>query len=132
MNHLLRNKSVFFTLIVLGICLLGLAVLFSKYVPTPLKNFFIPLCIGIIMGSIVCLLEVFCFRKKRGVNYRPSIAPYLVMWIILILNILFPNFVRFYLCLVFGSYLITLATCFRVYEIKKDQKWMTWNDLLAE
>jgi hypothetical protein len=133
MNSLLRNKSVFLTLLVFGICFLGSAVILSKYLPISSINFLIPLSIGGLMGSIVCLIETVFYKRRCRRKYKPSIAPYIGFGIIVVLNLLFRNEVLgVYLLLVCGFYFITLGAIFKTYEAKTTQKWITWKDLSTE
>lgn len=107
--------------------------LLSMQVLTSYKQYFpISLLIGVVLGVSICLLEVHIFRLKSARKYKPTVFPYLITWIILFLNIVISKYMKPYLLGIFAAYLITLALLFKIYEIRTNQKAISWNELLQE
>ena len=129
MRNLLWDKSVFFTLLGLGVIELVLTLLIGKNLITSIYQVIIPIIVGLVIGAGVTLIEILGYQQKRGDKYHPTKTPYNVMGGILLFNILFYS-LRLWSAVVFGSYLLALAFVFRTYEINTGRSRVTWNEFL--
>lgn len=133
MQGFIRKRSVFVTLLLIGSLLLVISYLSSMQVLASYKQLqAISLLIGTVLGITISLIEVYCFRLKNTKKYKPTFFPYLIMWILLFLNMIFSTSVKLYLLGIFAAYLITLALIFKTYEIVTKKRAITWNELLQD
>ena len=129
MQRLIRKQPVFISLILIG----GFSILIFYLSSISYKQLqSMSLLIGVVLGITISQIEIYCSRKKLLKKYIPTVFPYLIMWILLFLNIVFSNYVRLYLLGIFAAYFLTLALLFKVYEIKTKQRDITWNELLQD
>jgi hypothetical protein len=133
MYFLMRKKPVFYTLLgisgFLGTTLIVLIA--TKQFTLSIIQFLIPMVIGMIAGLIVYLIDSFQYKEMGCLKYKPSVTYSIIISIIILLIVIFRN-LRIYLFIIFLFYVITLAILFRLYEVKTNQKGMTWIDLLGK
>ncbi len=124
----MKNKPVFWTLLVVGAFLLGIVSLLNIQANKSIFQLLLSLGLGVGAGIGVSIYEYWIYKKKQTNHYHPTQMPYIVQIIIIILNILFKEY-RAMIAIIFGSYLIILAIAFKIYEIRSGQIGVKWNEL---
>jgi hypothetical protein len=134
MRRYIRKKSVFWTLMILGVFVQGMFLIVFFQESVPLGQVLVSELIGVFIGILVGLKEITIFRNNQMPKYKPSKWPYSIIIFFMLLNIVFSGdleHLKIYI-MGFGLYLITLAVIFKVYENKTNQMNITWTELLDE
>ncbi len=130
MRNIIRKQSVTVTLAVYGcFCLFGSIIMWYRNFVS-IWHILLAVVLGILFGVIISVIEYFLQYPRNQQIYRPSLLPYIVMWVfVLLISILREVNEAFFLTCC-GFYLLSLAFVFMLYEKRKTNRRITWNEIL--